>query len=178
MRSPMQQDMSGGNLPVELQHIEAPLVTVITATWNAAATLPECLASVEAQDYPNVEHLVMDGASRDNTVDILRKHAGKRMRWVSEPDRGIYDAWNKGLRLAQGEWIAFLGADDVYLPGAISAYMQLAAKHSEAVYLSSHVRWRRPNGKTRLIGEPWRWPRFQRYMTTASSSDTAAMTTR
>ncbi len=143
-----------------------PLVTVITATYNAAGTLRACMESVRAQDYPSIEHLLIDGGSKDETIEILKAEATPGT-WISEPDRGIYDAWNKGLALARGEWIAFLGADDRFLPGAVSAYMQLAAENPEALYLSSQVRWLGPNGNTRLIGQPWRWPRFQRYMCTA-----------
>jgi glycosyltransferase involved in cell wall biosynthesis len=143
-----------------------PVVTIITATFNAAATLEACLASVRAQDYPHIEHLILDGGSKDKTLEILQKQATPGS-WISEPDRGIYDAWNKGLARAQGEWIAFLGADDTFLPGAVSAYMELAAQHPEAQYISSRVRWIGPRGRTRLIGKPWRWPRFQRYMCTA-----------
>ena len=146
---------------------DLPLVTVITATYNAAATLLECIESVRSQEYPHIEHVLIDGASTDGTVDILRENQNIVREWVSEPDKGIYDAWNKGLRRARGEWIAFLGADDVYLPGAIQAYMQLATKHPEAEYLSGQVRWLGPGGRTRIIGEPWQWPRFQRYMCTA-----------
>jgi glycosyltransferase involved in cell wall biosynthesis len=148
-------------------HIAGPLVSVVTATYNASATLAACLASVRAQDYPHIEHILIDGASKDGTVGVLREHDSEIALWISEPDHGIYDAWNKGLRLARGEWIAFVGADDVLLPGAISGYMQLAAQHPEAQYLSGHVRWIGPGGKQEIIGEPWRWPHFLRFMCTA-----------
>ena len=71
------------------------------------------------------------------------------------------------MKLATGEWIAFLGADDIYLPGAISAYMRVAAAQPAAEYISAQVRWVRPDGKSRIIGEPWRWRRFRRFMSTA-----------
>ena len=144
-----------------------PLVTIITATFNAEATLLACLKSVKAQDYPRIQHLVIDGASKDGTVAILREHAGESVAWISEPDRGVYDAWNKGLARAEGEWIAFLGADDVLLLDAVSAYMRLAKEHPEAEYLSSYVGWISPGGKPRRIGGPWVWSRFRRYMCTA-----------
>jgi glycosyltransferase involved in cell wall biosynthesis len=151
-----------------LEHRPAmPLVTVITATFNAAATVGACLASVQAQDYARVEHLVIDGASSDTTMEIVREQGGLGVRSISEPDRGIYDAWNKGLELARGQWVAFLGADDCYEAGAISAYMRLAAKYPTALYLSGKVRWIGPKGRNRLIGAAWQWPRFQRYMCTA-----------
>ena len=145
---------------------DRPLVTIITPTFNAAKTLTACLQSVNSQDYPSLEHIILDAGSKDATLDILREHA-KPGSWTSEPDINIFDAWNKGLAKARGEWIAFLGADDRLLPGAVSAYMELARKHPEAEYLSSHVQWVDPAGGSRTIGKPWSWPRFQRYMCTA-----------
>jgi glycosyltransferase involved in cell wall biosynthesis len=143
---------------------DMPLVTVITATYNAAATLQVCLDSVRAQAYPAIEHLVIDAASTDQTRAILMANDVPRLRWISEPDRGIYDAWNKGLSMARGQWIAFLGADDVYLPGAIEAFMDLAAKTPEAEYLSAQAEYVLAKRPMRIIGRPWSWPRFQRYM--------------
>ena len=144
-----------------------PRVTVITATFNAAATLEACLESVRLQSYSGVDHLVIDGASTDGTVPMLERAERPGLRWISEPDRGIYDAWNKGLHLTRGEWIAFVGADDVLLPDAVAAYMELAAERPEAMYLSSRVQWIGAGGRARIIGDRWSWPRFQRYMCTA-----------
>ena len=143
-----------------------PLVTIITATRNSADTLRACLRSVQQQDYPAIEHLVVDGGSTDGTLDILQQEAAANLLWHSERDSGIYDAWNKGLARARGEWIAFLGSDDLYLPGAVSAYMDLAQAHPGAQYLSGQVRWMGPRGP-RTIGTAWQWPRFQRYMCVA-----------
>jgi glycosyltransferase involved in cell wall biosynthesis len=144
-----------------------PLVSVITSTFNAVGLLERCMASVQAQDYPRIEHIIVDGASTDGTLDILKQNIAENVRWISEPDKGIYDAWNKGLSISRGEWIAFLGADDLYLPGAVKAYMELATQNPEAVYLSGQVRWIAANGDPRTIGQPWRWPRFQKFMCTA-----------
>ncbi len=153
---------------IELQResILRPQVTVITATFNAAKTLEACLSSVRTQDYLNVQHVLVDGGSKDGTVELLERHATAG-NWISEPDRGIYDAWNKGLAMATGDWICFLGADDVLLPDAISSYMRLAREKPQARYLSSRVRWISPSGRARLIGKPWSWPSFRRYMCTA-----------
>jgi glycosyltransferase involved in cell wall biosynthesis len=141
-------------------------VSIITAVYNAAPTLAFCLESVIAQDYPDIEHILMDGASTDGSVDIL-KHYDEHILWRSEPDKGIYDAWNKALALATGEWIAFLGADDILLPGAVRLYMSAAAKNPGAEYICSHVRLLYPSGDTKIIGQPWSWPSFQHRMTTA-----------
>jgi glycosyltransferase len=89
-------------------------VSVITVTFNSAPTIADTLASVASQSHPDIEHLVIDGASSDDTVAIA-KRAGTRVACiVSEPDRGIYDAMNKGLALATGDLIGFLNGDDVF----------------------------------------------------------------
>ena len=162
------QRVSGDAPLVDLTgHDERPLVSIITTTFNAAHTLRACIDSVQAQDYPNLEHIIVDGASTDGSIALLSSYTATNIHWRSEPDAGIFDAWNKGLARARGEWIAFVGADDVLLPAAVSAYMQLAAANPEALYLSSQVQWVGPRGATRIIGRSWSWPRFQRYMCTA-----------
>jgi glycosyltransferase involved in cell wall biosynthesis len=87
-----------------------PLISIVIATRNAAATLPQCLESIRAQTFRDFEAIVMDGASTDATAEIVARFGAAI--WRSEPDAGIYDAWNKALKLARGEWICFLGADD------------------------------------------------------------------
>jgi glycosyltransferase involved in cell wall biosynthesis len=159
--------MSGGKRLTriaELPTSDLPLVTVITAVFNGSDRIDACIESVLHQNYPNIEHIILDGGSTDGTVAILRKYQDRIALWKSEPDSGVYDAWNKGLELAQGEWIAFLGADDEYLPNAITAYMNLAREHPDADYLSSKIRWFRPSGYSRILGSQWEWPRFSRYM--------------
>jgi glycosyltransferase involved in cell wall biosynthesis len=91
-----------------------PVISVIIAVHNAACTLQQCLDSVAAQTYPHVELIVMDGGSSDGTVDLLKKNAAVITNWRSEPDTGIYNAWNKALTLATGDWVCFLGADDYF----------------------------------------------------------------
>jgi glycosyltransferase involved in cell wall biosynthesis len=145
---------------------ELPLVTVVTAVFNGQPCLAECLESVLRQDYPNIEHIILDGGSTDGTLDILRSFEDRLALWRSEPDRGVYDAWNKALSVARGEWIAFLGADDIYLPGAISSYMDLARSHPEAEFLSSRAQLDHPTGYSPVFGGPWAWPRFATAMST------------
>lgn len=90
-------------------------VSIITVTYNAAATIRDTIESVLAQDYPNIEHIIIDGASKDNTVEIVQSYGDRIARFVSEPDRGMYDGMNKGIKLATGDAIAILNADDVYI---------------------------------------------------------------
>jgi glycosyltransferase involved in cell wall biosynthesis len=145
---------------------DQPLVTVITAVYNGEKYLTGCIQSVLDQDYPNVEHIVLDARSTDGTISLLRQHETKLALWVSEPDEGVYDAWNKGVALARGEWIAFLGVDDIYLPGAISTYMQLAQNHPAAEFLSSKARLDHVTGYAPTFGGPWEWPLFTKAMST------------
>jgi glycosyltransferase involved in cell wall biosynthesis len=143
-----------------------PLVSVITAVFNGESSLRSCLESVLSQDYENIEHIVMDGGSSDGTVDLLASYSNRIALWKSEPDAGIYDAWNKALIEARGEWICFLGADDEFLPGAVSAYMALAAAHPEAEYLSAKIRVIDDAGHERTLGSRWTWRKFSRAMCT------------
>jgi len=147
--------------------VDLPLVTVITAVFNGQPHVAGCLESVLQQDYPNIEQIVLDAGSTDGTMDVLRQYDDRIALWKSEPDKGIYDAWNKGLLQARGDWICFLGVDDELLPGAVKAYMALAAKHPEAEYLSSRVKWVHPSGYVRTRGAPWAWPEFSRWMCSA-----------
>lgn len=89
-------------------------VSIITAVLNNKELIEACMQSVLAQTYRNIEYIIIDGGSADGTLEVIKKHENKIAKWISEPDKGIYDALNKGIRLAQGEIIGFLHADDVY----------------------------------------------------------------
>lgn len=109
-----------------------PLVSIITPSYNQGRFIEETILSVLTQDYPNIEYIVMDGGSTDNTLDILRKYEG-RLTWISEADRGQSHAINKGFRMAKGEVLAWLNSDDTYLPGAISKVVQHLQTNPEAM---------------------------------------------
>lgn len=89
-------------------------ITVVTATWNCVKTLPDCLASVARQSYAKREHVIVDGASTDGTIDVINQHIDQIATFKSERDKGIYEALNKGIQLATGDVIGFLHADDLY----------------------------------------------------------------
>lgn len=89
-----------------------PKVTVVTVTYNAEKYLEQTIKSVIEQDYPNIEYIIIDGASTDGTIDIIKKYEKHINYWVSEPDNGIYDAMNKGIDASTGEWINFMNAGD------------------------------------------------------------------
>ena len=96
-----------------------PKISVITITFNSAATLEETILSVTSQDYPDLEYVIIDGGSTDGTLDIIRKYKDKIQIVVSEPDRGISDAFNKGIARATGEIVGIINSDDILLPGAL-----------------------------------------------------------
>jgi glycosyltransferase involved in cell wall biosynthesis len=101
---------------------ELPSITIVTPTFNAAATIEETLASIAAQNYPGLEHVVVDGGSTDGTLAILQREAAAgSLRFISEPDEGLSDAFNKGVAMATGDFVGWLNADDTYEPGALAA---------------------------------------------------------
>ncbi len=89
-------------------------LSVITVTYNAEATLERTLRSVGEQTYPPIEHILVDGGSKDGTLDLIRRYDNPRMRWVSELDNGLYDAMNKGAAMASGDYLCFLNAGDAF----------------------------------------------------------------
>ena len=94
--------------------MKTPLISVITITLNSAGYVEETMRSVIDQDYPGLEYIVVDGGSTDGTLDIIKKYEDKISRWVSEPDRGISDAMNKGISMASGDVIGIIHSDDFY----------------------------------------------------------------
>lgn len=91
-----------------------PKVTVVTVCYNAAENLQKTMLSVKEQSYENLEYIIVDGGSKDESVDIIKQYGEVVCRWISEPDHGIYDAMNKGIGLASGDWIIFMNAGDVF----------------------------------------------------------------
>ena len=96
-----------------VNHESGPLISIIVAVFNGDTTLQQCIDSVAQQTYSNKELVIMDGGSTDGTVEILKRNSLKISYWESSPDSGIYHAWNKALTHATGDWLYFLGADDV-----------------------------------------------------------------
>ncbi|MBU1397250.1 MAG: glycosyltransferase [Gammaproteobacteria bacterium] len=87
--------------------------SIVTVCWNSAEVLPKAMDSLRMQSFKDYEWIVIDGGSTDRTMDIVRSFAGTALKWISEPDHGIYDAMNKGIALARGEYLFFLNSDDV-----------------------------------------------------------------
>ncbi len=103
---------------------DKPLVSIITPSYNQGRFIEDTLLSVKNQDYPNIEHIIVDGGSSDNTLEILKKYENKyNLRWLSEPDEGQSDAVNKGFKMARGEIIGWLNSDDVYFDTKVISYV-------------------------------------------------------
>ena len=96
-----------------------PKISVVTVCYNAASEIERTIKSVINQTYSNVEYIIIDGGSKDGTVDIIKKYADKVSYWVSEPDKGIYDAMNKGIIAATGDWINFMNAGDWFCGSSV-----------------------------------------------------------
>lgn len=109
-----------------------PLVTIVTPSFNQAHFLEETIRSVLAQDYPNLEYIIVDGCSSDGSQEIIERYADELAWWVSEPDQGQTDAINKGFGRAEGDILAWLNSDDTYQPHAVSEAVAYLQAHSEA----------------------------------------------
>lgn len=143
-----------------------PMFSVVTVVLNGEQTLQKCIESVICQKKElDIEYIVVDGGSKDGTVGIIKKYEDYINYWISEPDLGIYNAWNKGLIKCSGEYVAFLGADDCYYPGALKKYLTYIRENPDVDYVSAKVKF---IGKSdRIIGRPFVWNRFRRHMTVA-----------
>ena len=143
-------------------------ISIITVVLNNAECIEECIKSVLDQAYKNIEYIIVDGGSTDGTTEIIRKYESKIAKWISEPDRGIYDAMNKGLRLASGDVVGILNSDDVYYDESviqcIAKVMQnqsIDACYSDLVYvdrddLQKIVRyWKSCNFRYELFRKGW-----------------------
>lgn len=118
----------------------SPLISVITITFNASKELPATMRSVKGQTFKDYEHLIIDGASRDNTIEIARKSGVAGLRILSEPDNGLYDAMNKGLAMAKGKYVVFLNAGDAFHDNAtLAAYAKGAAKGADIIYADTVI---------------------------------------
>lgn len=143
-------------------------ISLIVATYNAANTLDECLQSICSQLTEECELIIIDGKSSDHTLDIIKTYAHQIAYYVSEPDKGIYDAWNKGIAVARGNWIGFIGADDILLPHALTTYLSFIHSTLEIDaydYICAHNEYIDKNGRfLKIIGREPKWGKMRRAM--------------
>jgi len=142
-----------------------PLISIITATYNSERDIERCINSVLNQTYTNIEYIIVDGVSKDTTVDIIKRFKNNNIiNWISEPDTGVYDAWNKGIDLARGTWIAFIGSDDLLYPDAMQNYVDHLNNSTRKVdFISSRMHVVNKNGTIlRTLGWAWNWKASRR----------------
>lgn len=146
-------------------------ISIIIATYNAGKTLERCLNSIAPQKNEEIELIIIDGGSTDNTLNIIRSHESIIDFYISERDKGIYDAWNKGIEKATGEWIMFIGADDVLLPDALAQYMNIIHNTPNIEnydYICANNEFIGEDGKIlKIMGEAPSWNKMRRYMAAA-----------
>jgi glycosyltransferase involved in cell wall biosynthesis len=113
---------------------DRPLVSIVTPVLNRASVLRVCLASVAAQTYPRVEHIVVDGGSTDGTIDVLKSFSSSSLRWITGKDEGMYDAVNRGIRMAEGQVLGYLNSDDLYFPWSIEVAVAEINKGADLIF--------------------------------------------
>lgn len=133
--------------------IENPLISIVTIVYNGESILEKTIQSVINQTYENIEYIIVDGASTDGTVCLIKKYENRISKWISEPDNGLYDAMNKGAMLATGDFINFLNADDIlYTENTIKDAIQ----HINNINIGYY-------GRANIISEKvcWTYPNFE-----------------
>lgn len=119
---------------------EYPLITIVTVSYNSVNTIEQTISSVINQDYPNIEYIIIDGGSKDGTIDIIKKYEKFINHWISEPDRGIYHAMNKGIDIAKGNFIHFLNSDDCFVNyGIVSKICEVLRDNTQIDVLGANV---------------------------------------
>ncbi|EPF2606042.1 TPA: glycosyltransferase family 2 protein [Yersinia enterocolitica] len=134
------------------------LVSIIIATYNVDGCISACLDSVLSQSYENYEIIIVDGMSTDKSLDVIKSYTDSRIRLYSEKDKGIYDAWNKGVNLAKGQWLLFIGADDIfYSKTSLATLVNAVPDNNETLpIIYGKIACEGPSGNiTSILGEPW-----------------------
>lgn len=124
-----------------------PKISIITPSCNQGKFIRQTIDSVLSQDYPNLEYIVIDGQSNDNTLDILKSY-GNRIKWISEKDNGQTEAINKGIKMSSGEIIAYLNSDDYYLPETLFTIGNYFMTHEECMWLTGDYEIVNEKGET------------------------------
>lgn len=118
--------------------MDYPKISIVTPVFNQVKYLEETILSILNQNYPNLEYIIIDGGSTDGTIDIIKKYESQLAYWVSEPDKGMYDALQKGFDHSTGEIMGWLNADDIFLPKSLFAIAKSFVNNPEANWITSH----------------------------------------
>lgn len=140
-------------IPVSLysQQFEWPSITIVTPTYNQGSFIEKTIQSVLNQNYPNLQYIICDGGSTDNTVEIIKKYENYLAMWVSEPDRGQTHAINKGLAKASGSWFNWLNSDDFLAPGALYKIGVIANQHPNADFIGGKAAFVSEIGDLKMV---------------------------
>lgn len=136
-------------------------ISIVTATWNCAETITDCLTSVALQKLNYKEHIIIDGVSTDGTIDIIEKYADQIAVFKSAPDKGIYDALNKGIQLASGDVVGFLHADDLYATNNLLSKVANAFEDHTVCAVYGDLEYVRQNDTTKVVRR-WKGKPFKR----------------
>ena len=151
--------------------ISAPRLSILVATWNCVAELQQFLESLANQRWADWELLLLDNASTDGTAELVKgfqqRYSDRRVCWSSQPDSGIYDAWNRGLQLARGDYLCFIGADDTFLePSSLANVAGLTATEPHLI-TARNAYCDRQGRFLRHWGSGWQWKRMRQSMNIA-----------
>lgn len=140
-----------------------PRISVVTVNYNLAPYLEATIRSVLDQDYPNLEYIIIDGGSTDGSLDIIQKYAHRLTHWISEPDKGQYDAVQKGFALSTGDIMYWINSDDLLYPGSLRSVAEIFQTFPEVEWLQGQPTEYTPEGSPiRRIDLPWaRWSRYR-----------------
>ena len=128
-----------------------PTISIITVVFNGGETIEKTVRSVLGQDYPNKEYIIIDGNSTDNTVDIIRNYEKDLSYWVSEPDNGLYDAMNKGLKEAKGEIVGIINADDFYMDNVFTLVADIYKESPDLDVLYGDMKYVNARGHSEIL---------------------------
>lgn len=129
-----------------------PKISIITITYNSGKTLERTIKSVISQNYDNLEYIIVDGGSSDNTLEIVKKYEASIAKWISEPDKGISDAFNKGIRMATGDIVGIINSDDGLMEGALEILSSVYDPNID-VYSGKQLIWNEETG-TKVVATP------------------------
>jgi len=120
--------------PLKMSHTNKPLISIITVVYNGFGTIEDSIKSIANQTYKNIQHVIIDGLSSDGTLEVINRLKTSNTTLISEKDSGIYNAMNKGLTLADGDWVLFLGADDILAYSGIIEELIPYFTHPDFIY--------------------------------------------
>jgi glycosyltransferase involved in cell wall biosynthesis len=151
-------------------------ISIIIATYNSEEVIEKCLKSLVNQSCDLFEVIIIDGDSSDNTKKIIKNNNNIVSYFSSEPDSGIYDAWNKGLEVVSTDWVMFLGSDDILVENSIEKYIDFIRLNESLEYVSAKSNLVDNDGKIiKVIGEKWKFSKFKRFMTVCHTSSIQRM---